>query len=153
MSFGWVWAIGVAVAGGAVMWHAGLKRKSLAGATFAMLFTIAGIVVVEPSLVEQLSLLMVGGAIAMMVGAFVLIGWMWNVVGLIKWRRLQRTAGHVEQGSDSIEEWLPWIAWYPVTTEQGTAWMRFVQVRMRAVAGGAANEVMRLEFREMPAAR
>lgn len=95
----------------------------------------------EPSLVQQLSVLMVGLAIVLLLTAFVLMGWMWNVMAIVRWRRSQGEVG--ESRGATMDDWFPWLAWYPVKTERGSAWMRFVQARL-GVAGRT------LQFREVP---
>lgn len=136
-----IWMLCVLLAGGCLVWQIGVKRESMMGALFAMFLTIGGVVIMEPSLVQQLSVLMVGLAIVLLLTAFVLMGWMWNVMAIVRWRRSQGEVG--ESRGATMDDWFPWLAWYPVKTERGSAWMRFVQARL-GVAGRT------LQFREVP---
>lgn len=141
-----VWMLSVLLAGGFLVWQIGVKRESMMGALFGMFLTIGGAVIVEPSLVQQLSVLMVGLAIALLLTAFILMGWMWNVMAIVRWRRTQSEVG--ESRGSTVDGWFPWLAWYPVKTERGSAWMRFVQARLRSTGQVAAGG--RLQFREVP---
>ncbi len=140
------WMLTVLLAGGVLVWQIGVKRESMMGALFGMFLTIGGVVIVEPSLSQQLSVLMVGMAIGLLMLAFVLMGWLWNVLAIVKWRRSQ---GAMQQGqARAMDEWIPWLAWYPVKTERGSAWMRFVQARLSL--GGQQAGGGQFQFREVP---
>lgn len=147
----WLWMGAILVAGSWIVWQVGVKRESLMGAVFGMFLTIGGVVIAEPSVMRQLSVLMVGIAIGLLIVAFILMGWMWNVMAIAKWRRIN-VASRSGQG-ESVDEWVPWLAWYPVTTERGKAWMRFVQVRFLKVGAAQETRSVGLEFREVPSAR
>lgn len=136
----------------AVGWF-GLRVRSLFGAAAGMVMTLTAVAIITPGLADQLSLVMVGLGIVMLIAATVLVGWVWNVAAMVKWRREKSRAegSRRDEAGAWLAEWQPWVAWYPVKTDRGWAWMRYVQVRQSGQAGQGVSR-RRLEFREQPAA-
>jgi len=150
MNFLWVPLLAVLVVGAALVYYYGAKRRSMSGAVFAMILTVVSAIILEPRLQDQVGTLMVGVSISLLLVAVALIGWVWNVVALIYWRRGELAKAGGDRSKVSVptgDDWHPWVAWYPVHTERGWAWMRLVEARQ--VWGAAAKgEARAAEFRE-----
>jgi hypothetical protein len=119
-----------------------------------MILTIVSAIILEPRLQDQLGTLMVGASISLLMVAVALIGWMWNVVALLHWRRREIAKAGGDRSKVSVptgDDWHPWMAWYPVRTERGWAWMRLVQAR-QAWGSPTVGQAKPAEFRELPGA-
>lgn len=136
-----------------MVWQFGLKRRSLAGALFSLTLGLAAAAITRTDLFEQVSLIMVGVSIGLLVLFIVLVGWTCNVFMMIRWHRQRAAEGAIPRddlrADDVLAHWFPWCAWYPVHTETGVAWMRMVQARRRNSANAEGRSRHQLEFREM----
>lgn len=143
----------VVVLATAMVWQFGLKRRSLAGALFSLTLGLAAAAIISTNFFEQVSLIMVGVSISLLVAFTVLVGWTCNVFMMIRWHRRRAAEGATPSGDlradDVLAQWVPWMAWWPVRTENGVAWMRMVQARRPNSANGEGRSRRRLEFREM----
>lgn len=124
----------VMVAGLLLTWQWGGRKKSLVGGFVMGMLTLitCGALTNDPA--ERAGIVMLWFGLLAGAASAVLLGWLLNVLNLMQWLRVKRNPGLLE------ERWLPWFAWYPVQTTEGTAWLR--RLEMRQIRGKLGEPIV-----------